>query len=99
MKLWKLFASDCIEKQTILHRYFELREEFKKLGFTEDDLIAPPVYSQKMWNLKAIIGSNYNSLLKKINDYGFDISSKELDEYLHPELLKINKLTPLNDGD
>jgi hypothetical protein len=98
MTPWKRLASDSIEKQKILHNYFELRGEFKKLGFSEEDLVSPPVYSTKMWNLKSIIGSNYNSLLKKINDYGFDVSSRDLDNYIQPELLKINHLTPLNDG-
>ena len=94
---WKRLATDSIEKQTILHRYFELREEFKRLGLTEDDLSAPTIYSHKMWNLKSIIQSNFNSLLKKINDYGFDVSSKDLEEYINPKLLEINHLTPLND--
>jgi len=98
MTPWKKFASARIETQIILNNYFELREEFKRLGLTEEDLVAPPRYSHKMWQLKSIIQSNYNSLLKKINDYGFDVSSKDLDEYIQPELLKINHLTPLNDG-
>ena len=54
---WKRLASDSIEKQTILHRYFELREEFKRMGLSEDDLSAPPTYSHAMWNLKSIIQS------------------------------------------
>jgi hypothetical protein len=95
---WKRLASDSIEKQRILNLYFELREEFKKLGFSEEDLVAPPGYSHKMWQLKSIITSNFNSLLRKINDYGFDVSTKDLEEYIQPELLKINHLTPLNDG-
>jgi hypothetical protein len=98
MELWKKLASDSIEKQRILNIYFELREEFKRLGFTEEDLVAPPTYSHKMWQLKSIVQSNFNSLLKKINDYGFDVSSTDLEDYIHPEFLKINELTPLNDG-
>jgi len=98
MELWKRLASDSIEKQRILNLYFELREEFKRLGFSEEDLEKPPHYSQKMWQLKSIIDSNLNSLLKKVNDYGFDVSVKDLAEYMEPELAKINDLTPLNDG-
>ena len=98
MEPWKRLASDSIEKQTILHRYFELREEFKRLGLTEEDLVAPPRYSHKMWELKSIIHSNFNSLLNKINDYGFEVNSGELEKYLEPEFIKINHLTPLNDG-
>jgi hypothetical protein len=98
MKPWKRLASDSIEKQRILNLYFELREEFKRLGFSEEDLEKPPHYSQKMWQLKSIIDSNLNSLLKKVNDYGFDVSVKDLAEYMEPELAKINDLTPLNDG-
>jgi len=99
MTPWKRLASDSIEKQRILNLYFELREEFKRLGFSEEDLVKPPTYSQKMFQLQSIIGLNYNSLLKKINDYGFEVSSKDLDEYIQPQLLKINHITPLNDGD
>jgi hypothetical protein len=98
MTPWKRLALDSTETQTILHRYFELREEFKRLGFSEGDLVKPPSYSQKMFHLQSIIGSNFNSLLKKINDYGFDVSLQDLEEYIQPKLLKINHLTPLNDG-
>jgi hypothetical protein len=98
MNIWKRLASDSIEKQRILHSYFELREEFKRLGFSEEDLESPPAYSHKMWQLKSIIQSNFNSLLKKINDYGFDVNSGELEKHLEPEFIKINHLTPLNDG-
>ena len=98
MELWKIMASDSLEKQRILNLYFELREEFKRLGFSEEDLVAPPVYSNKMFNLKSLIGANSTTLLKKINDYGFDINEKEFMEYMEPELYKINLLTPLENG-
>jgi len=98
MNAWKRLASDSIEKQRMLNLYFELREEFKNLGFSEEDLVAPPTYSNKMWHLKSLFEKNQMSLLKKINDYGFDVSSKEFIEYMEPELHKINQLTPLNDG-
>lgn len=98
MEPWKKFVSARIEKELILQHYFELRVEFKRLELSEEDLVAPPRYSHKMWQLKSIIGSNFNSLLKKINDYGFDVSSGELEKYLEPEFIKINHLTPLNDG-
>ena len=98
MEPWKRLASDSIEKQRMLNVYFDLREEFKRLGFSEEDLVSPPVYSTKMWQLKSILNSNQNALLRKINDYGFEVSLSEFIEYMEPELLKINELTPLNDG-
>lgn len=98
MELWKKLASDSIEKQRMLNIYFELREEFKRLDFSEEDLEAPPVYSEKMWHLKSLFGKNQNALLRKINDYGFDVSLEEFIEYMNPELKKINELTPLKNG-
>jgi len=98
MEPWKRIASDSVEKQRMLNIYFELREEFKRLKFSEEDLVSPPTYSNKMWQLKSLFDSNHSALLKKINDYGFDVSSQEFMEYMEPELLKINHLTPLSNG-
>ena len=91
-------ASDSIEEQRILNLYYELRDEFKRLGFSEEDLVSPPTYSNKMWHLRSLIQTNSSALLKKINDYGFDISEQELMNYMEPKLHKINQLTPLENG-
>jgi hypothetical protein len=98
MEPWKKFASDSFEEQRILTLYLELREEFKRLGFSEKDLERPTFYSQKMWQLHSLLQSNFNSLFKKINDYGLEVSKNKFDKYIESKLQKINELTPLNDG-
>jgi hypothetical protein len=32
-------------------------------------------------------------------DFGFDVTKDEIQDYVMPQLLKINELTPLKDGD
>lgn len=38
------------------------------------------------------------SLLKLVNDYGFEMSQNELVDYMTPLLYKIDELTPLKNG-
>ena len=39
-----------------------------------------------------------NALFKQVNDYGFDVSLDDFHAYLTPLFIKINELTPLEDG-
>jgi hypothetical protein len=50
-------------------------------------------------NLQEKFQSQFNSLIRFIIDYGFDVTKEEVQDYIMPLLLKIKELTPLRDGD
>jgi len=95
MKAWEIFANENKSTSNLLRFYTELREEFKRLEFKEEDLANPPSYSNKMWHLKSLFSSNLSSLIKDIKSYGFNVSPEEIHNFLMPKLEEINKQTPL----
>jgi len=52
-----------------------------------------------MMSLQEKFQSQFNSLIRFIIDYGFDVTKEEVQDYIMPLLLKINELIPLRDGD
>jgi len=95
MKAWEIFANENKSTSNLLRFYTELREEFKRLEFKEEDLSKPPLYSNKMWQLKSLFSSNLSSLISDIKSYGFNVSPEEIQNFLTPKLEEINKQTPL----
>jgi hypothetical protein len=98
MKPFEKFLSDASALRELLDVYLELRQHLQELGFSEDELDSPPVYTTKMMNLQERFQNRFNSLIRLINDYGFNVSKKEVQDYVMPLLQKINELTPLRDG-
>ena len=43
--------------------------------------------------------NQFNYLIRFMLDFGFDVTKDEIQDYVMPQLLKINELTPLRDGD
>lgn len=82
----------------LLDIYLELRQHFQELEFSEKDLEKPPIYTDKMMNLFHRFGDTQKALLQQIKDYGFDIEWNEFTNYIRTLLSKIDKLTPLSDG-
>jgi hypothetical protein len=95
MKAWEIFINESENKRNLLAIYTELREEFQRLKFKEEDLVSPPIYSNRMWQLKSLFENNLTILIKQINSYGFEVSNEEIHNYLSPLLQEINKKTPL----
>jgi hypothetical protein len=98
MKPFEKFLSDASALRELLDVYLELRQHLQELNFSEDELDSPPVYTTKMMNLQERFQHRFNSLIRLINDYGFKVSKKEVQDYVMPLLQKINELTPLRDG-
>jgi hypothetical protein len=98
MKPFEKFLSDASALRELLDVYLELRQHLQELGFSEDELDSPPKYTTKMMNLQERFQNRFNSLIRLINDYGFNVSKKEVQDYVMPLLQKINELTPLRDG-
>ena len=95
MKPFEKFLNDTLGTKELLETYLELRQEFQRLGFSENELEKPPTYSPMMMRLFHKFGDTQKSLFNQVKDYGFDITFTELIEYMKPLMEKINELTPL----
>jgi hypothetical protein len=98
MKPFEKLLEDNISLRQALDVYFELRQHFQELGFSESQLDDPPSYTFKMMNLFDKFQNKMNYLLSYVKDYGFEITREELNDYIKPLLMKINEVTPLKDG-
>lgn len=98
MKPYEIFLNESNVVREILNIYLELRQHFQELGFKESQLSNPPKYTTKMMLLHDAFSNKMKSLLRLVNDYGFEMSFDELTNYMKPLLEKINELTPLKDG-
>lgn len=99
MKPFQKYLNNSPFLNELLETYLELRRHLQELGFSESELDSPPQYTFKMMSLQEKFQSQFNSLIRFIIDYGFDVTKEEVQDYIMPLLLKINELTPLRDGD
>jgi hypothetical protein len=97
MKPFEKFLNDSLGTKELLEVYLVLRKHFQEIGFSEEDLEKPPMYTNEMFMLQKKFQSTINALLNQVNAYGFDVGREEFSEYLNPLLQKINELTPLSD--
>jgi hypothetical protein len=98
MKPFEKFLSDASILRELLDIYLELRQHLQELGFSESELDNPPTYTMKMMNLQDRFQNKFKSLIRLVNDYGFEVEKDEVTNYVMPLLQKINELTPLKDG-
>lgn len=96
MKPFQVFISELPSFNELLDIYLELRLHFQELGFSDNDLAKPPTYTEKMMRLFHRYQDAQQYLLKKVNDYGFDMSWSEFLEHMKPLLKNIDDLTPLS---
>ena len=98
MKTYEQFLAKSSLLREMLNTYLELRRHFQELNFSEDDLVSPPFYTSLMMTLFHRYGDNQKALFNQLKDFGFDINFDEFTKYIEPLLIKINEVTPLNDG-
>jgi hypothetical protein len=51
-----------------------------------------------MMSLQEKFNNEFNEVVRFIQNYGFDATRDEIADFIMPQLLKINELTPLKDG-
>jgi len=95
MKPFEKFLNETLGTKELLEIYLELRQEFQRLGFSENDLEKPTTYSPIMMRLFHKFGDTQKALFNQVKDYGFDITFTEFMDYMKPLMYKINELTPL----
>lgn len=82
----------------LLDTYLELRLHLQEEGFSQEQLKRFMQPTIKMMTLREKFTNKKNALFRQIKDYGFDVTSDELNEYILPLLSKIDDITPLNNG-
>lgn len=97
MKPFEKFLATASILRELLDIYLELRQHLQELGFSESQLDNPPTYTTKMMNLQERFQNRFNKVIQLVHDYGFDVTKKEVQDYVMPLLMKINELTPLKE--
>ena len=82
----------------LLDTYLELRLHLQEEGFSQEQLSRFMQPTIKMMTLREKFTNKKNALFRQIKDYGFDVTSDELNGYILPLLSKIDDITPLNNG-
>jgi hypothetical protein len=98
MKPFERYLTHLTDLRKFLDAYLEMRQYFQELDFSEKDMESPPMYTEKMFLYHERLNRLHTDLLKQVNDFGFDVSEEEFDDFIVPQLKKINELIPLKDG-
>lgn len=98
MEGWKELVETSTLTAEILNAYLGVRLRLKELGYTEDMVDKINRVDTKLFNLRDEIMYKFEKLKNQIQNYGFDVNSSEINNYLQSKFDSINKLTPLEDG-
>ena len=98
MKPFEKFLESSVTIRELLDTYLELRLHLQEEGFSQEQLKRFMQPTIKMMTLREKFTNKKNALFRQIKDYGFDVTSDELNEYILPLLSKIDDITPLNNG-
>lgn len=98
MKPFEKFLESSVTMRELLDTYLELRLHLQEEGFSQEQLKRFMQPTIKMMTLREKFTNKKNALFRQIKDYGFDVTSDELNEYILPFLSKIDDITPLNNG-
>jgi hypothetical protein len=98
MKPFEKYLIHSSHLRDLLDIYLRLRQHLQEMGFSESELDNPPTYTFKMMSLQEKFNNEFNEVVRFIQNYGFDATKDEIADFIMPQLLKINELTPLKDG-
>jgi hypothetical protein len=98
MKPFEKFLESTVTMRELLDTYLELRLHLQEEGFSQEQLSRFMQPTIKMMTLREKFTNKKNALFRQIKDYGFDVTSDELNDYILPLLSKIDDITPLNNG-
>lgn len=92
---WKNFIEELNLLDEIEEIYFRIRLIFIRERWSEEDLKRPPYYPQDLMRLYHHFSDQRDIIFKMVKDYGFDVDSNELSNYISSKLKKIDDSTPL----
>ena len=93
---WVKFADKLNLLEDLIETYYKLRMEFKKEGWTQEDLERPPYYPPMLLQLRGDFIREQAKVFDVIKSYGFDVSHDDYVHYLQNILKVIDENTPLN---
>lgn len=97
MKPFEKFLVHSSGLRELLDTYLELRKHLQEEGFSQEELKNVTSPTIRMMLLYDRFNDKKNALFRQIRDYGFEIHSDDLIEYIQPLLNKIDEITPLRD--
>jgi len=95
MDVWKGFIDELNLTENLEEIYFRIRLVLQREGWSDVDLERPPYYPQDLMSLFHKFQNENDKLHKTLSDYGFDIDSNDLLNYIQIKLKKIDDITPL----
>jgi len=98
-ELLKKFLDESLDSKEVSETYLELRKHLQELGFSENDLYRPPIYTEKMHKLRDRFSSQYSNLKKRVESFGIDFKVKEFNDYFEKIFKNIDELIPLSNED
>ena len=101
MKTWKIFVNELQLTEDLEELYFKMRKIFQREGWSEEDLKSPPYFPQDLLLLHSKFQPKMREIFQTIEDYGFDVDTDEVRNYIMDKLSHIDDITPLrkSDGD
>ena len=95
MNVWKNFIAALNLTKKLEEIYFRIRLVLQREGWSDKDLERPSYYPQDLMSLYHKFQNERDVLLKTIKEYGFDVDSNDLINYIQIKLKKIDDITPL----
>lgn len=96
MKPWEKFVENVEITSDIEKTYLKLRKIFKREGWSEKDLETPPYYPSDLMRNFQKFSNQRNDIFRMLKDYGFEVDSNDVTDYIQNKLKKIDEITPLN---
>lgn len=96
MKPWEKFVENVEITSDIEKTYLKLRKIFKREGWSEKDLENPPYYPSDLMRNFQKFSNQRNDIFRMLKDYGFEVDSNDVTDYIQNKLKKIDEITPLN---
>ena len=96
---WEKFIKTLDADKEIKETYVNLRNAFKREGWTEKDLERPPYYPTDIMRNFQKFNELRDKLFFEIKSFFGDVDFSDYSDYLKNVLYKIDLKTPLEDGD
>lgn len=97
MDPWKKFIEELGIVDKLIEVYFNIRLIFQREKWSTKDLERPPYYPQDLMRLFQIFSNERDNIFNTVREYGFNVDSNDLTNYIQDKLKKIDETTPLND--
>lgn len=96
MEPWKRFIKELKLTDRLEEIYFHIRLIFQREKWSDEDLSSPPYYPEDLMRFFQEFSEERDTVFKTIREYGFDVGSNDLANYLQIGLKNIDNMTPLN---